>query len=734
MSKKKKVTAPLSYDPGKGRPKEYLAYLNWQEMQALQRLNGGNMERGPMGLPSFPPDWRGNPNSTGNWSGAGGTSPGGTQGGGSDSGSRGSESSPSASDSADAANAAESQQQASDTAAQQEAANKNAAEAAKTSAFAEDARKAGIGSLNVGPMQTPVKIGGGAISQAVSSATAPTSVPSGFMTPQQQMADRMNTMYSPNALKGLYSGTNAFGISDPEKRSKIQESLLGQTIELSRMGKSVGYTAAPKIATSGYVDPLKSGVVTHWTGTPQGQRIAALGARKGYGYGVAIDPAGNIAYTKQFNKEGDYPQTFHAKGYNTGTVGVATVGLGEPNPSQVASARALGKEWFNPDASVTSHGYLAGDIAAQRRAAGEKFEGRLTREGKAIASAFSGGLSDITTPSFAGVSPISGPPTTNAVVSPASMRIQQVENQYNPATTPQVMTDTSKLTYDRLRSTPDGATTEVSPEEVESLDPANRAGFENAQQMQQYSPKRGTVKQPTPEEQKRLDMQNQWQGLDLGPQNYDTDQETLDRLASVYEGAGIGPKMVQRDDYVIGDEAQTYPKYVTPETQQIVEDQERINRRGVGVIKRGMPFFGGIVSGIERLQEVFTDKDIPDYATDQKYKYMQASPEEQAAMREKYPDIRRFAVSIGDIPPNTGTQYAGGYPRKELGGKSDPYSRTSSRTSYSPSGGPVSAASDTGRSQQYYLWDLGIGIPSPGEPEYNDYQRYLRERGASAEV
>ena len=52
---KKTVKAPLSYDPGKGRPKEHLAYLNWQEMQELQRINGGNMERGPKGLPSFPP-------------------------------------------------------------------------------------------------------------------------------------------------------------------------------------------------------------------------------------------------------------------------------------------------------------------------------------------------------------------------------------------------------------------------------------------------------------------------------------------------------------------------------------------------------------------------------------------------------------------------------------------------------------------------------------------------------
>lgn len=51
----KKVKAPLTYNPGKGRPKEHLAYLNYQEMQALKRLNGNNQERGPKGLPSFPP-------------------------------------------------------------------------------------------------------------------------------------------------------------------------------------------------------------------------------------------------------------------------------------------------------------------------------------------------------------------------------------------------------------------------------------------------------------------------------------------------------------------------------------------------------------------------------------------------------------------------------------------------------------------------------------------------------
>ena len=130
MSKNKKtVTAPLSYDPGKGRPKEYLAYLNWQEMQALRRLNGNNMERGPMGLPSFPPDWKGSDTSTGNWSGAGGSTTGAGTGGGSDSG--GSESgniggvesgTTSSAASSAAAAAAASEQASSDAAAQQAAA------------------------------------------------------------------------------------------------------------------------------------------------------------------------------------------------------------------------------------------------------------------------------------------------------------------------------------------------------------------------------------------------------------------------------------------------------------------------------------------------------------------------------------------------------------------------------------------------------------------------------------
>lgn len=52
----KKITAPKTYNPGKGRPVEHLAYLNEREMAYLRSINGNNKERGPRGLPSFPPD------------------------------------------------------------------------------------------------------------------------------------------------------------------------------------------------------------------------------------------------------------------------------------------------------------------------------------------------------------------------------------------------------------------------------------------------------------------------------------------------------------------------------------------------------------------------------------------------------------------------------------------------------------------------------------------------------
>jgi hypothetical protein len=195
--------------------------------------------------------------------------------------------------------------------------------------------------------------------------------------------------------------------------------------------------------------------------------------------------------------------------------------------------------------------------------------------------------------------------------------------------------------------------------------------------------------------------------------------------------AGGPAKSVNPDEFV-------GPTYVTPEQQAIINEQERKNRYGIKGMEKIAPG-GGIVSGAEKLVKVFTGKDIADFGTDLKNRYMQAGPSERAAMREKYPDMRRFAVSIGDIPPNTGTQYASsgiadiGPERGNKGNFFPPYytDRYYADVAQNP---PRKKRRNTGQTAQYDLWDQGIDIPSPGDPDYNDYQEYLAQKGDSAEV
>jgi hypothetical protein len=657
MSKKKKVTAPLSYDPGKGRPKEYLAYLNWQEMQALQRLNGGNMERGPMGLPSFPPDWRGSEDSTGNWSGAGGTSPGGTQGGGSDSGSRGSESSPSGSDSADAAKTAESQQQAADAAAQQEAANKNAAEAAKTSAFAEDARKAGIGSLNVGPMQTPVKIGGGAISQAASAYSTPYSGVTPTMPGGGGMGQYNARRGSSVLAAGPNSGSDAFG-------NIAQGSIRG----------------VPPSAARSY-DALESDLTKR-------------------------------ALSKVYGGE-----------------------EGRTGPMQNAPSGV-----FGPRLNAGIPSYLGT----------ASMPGMITT---GMPSGYSGVVRDRN--------------TTVAYKTPESA-VETAENVTNVFKTPPPADSISEMTD--YVETPFETNVPYTP---------YRPTFAAGTYTTPYNPDSPI----SAAEQAAIDRQYQYMGIsapgyDL-PNNYNTDQETLDRLAGVYEGSGFGqeppyegvaatvipskynypvkpdgtpytaedianlPPEIQKAHYeaLMAERMGRVPYNLTEEQRQKMAVAKGVGRvinyspitRGfVGITKLAGAGLGALPGAVgefgEGLAEAGRQIGSPGEAVED---YETASPLKQVQMEVLAGRPNRMP---GTSFARAGEQYAGGIPVQELGGKSDPYSRTSSRPSYSPSGGPISAASDTGRSQQYYLWDLGVGIPSPGEPEYNDYQRYLRERGASAEV
>jgi len=207
----KKITAPHSYDPGKGRPQEYLAYLNAREMAYLRSINGNNMERGPRGLPSFPPKDAigsssnapskspassgvgrdssrgigqgaggaaigrgpsgGSPSGGGNLGGGGKgapgsspSSPGGLRGAGGNygpgSGKPGTTSSPGGYKGPSSPMGGQGPSFSRDTEARQEAQVRDAIKAVKnTPAFRNDASSGGIRTLSVGPMGTPVNVG-----------------------------------------------------------------------------------------------------------------------------------------------------------------------------------------------------------------------------------------------------------------------------------------------------------------------------------------------------------------------------------------------------------------------------------------------------------------------------------------------------------------------------------------------------------------------------------------------
>jgi hypothetical protein len=211
----KKITAPHSYNPGKGRPQEYLAYLNAREMAYLRSINGNNMERGPRGLPSFPPEDAigsssnapskspassgvgrdssrgigqgaggaaigrgpsgGSPSGGGNLGGGGKGAPGGAPGSspsspgglrgaggnyGPGSGKPGTTSSPGGYKGPSSPMGGQGPSFSRDTEARQEAQVRDAIKAVKNSpAFRNDASSGGIRTLSVGPMGTPVNVG-----------------------------------------------------------------------------------------------------------------------------------------------------------------------------------------------------------------------------------------------------------------------------------------------------------------------------------------------------------------------------------------------------------------------------------------------------------------------------------------------------------------------------------------------------------------------------------------------
>lgn len=666
---KKKITAPLSYDPGKGRPKEYLAYLNWQEMQALQRLNGGNMERGPRGLPSFPPDdaiGSGQTPGSGNLTGSpGGTSvgagPGGDVGSTTESGNiggAGTSTSTTSSAASSAASSSAASANTADTAAQQAAAINNAASAARNAALSEDARRAGIGSIEVGPMRTPVNIGSGAISAAVQagiqqaySGVSPTMPGGGGMGQLNARRGSLTTAVGPA------TGVDAFG-------NIATGSLWGTSPSVARRYDSLENDLARRSLSEAF-------------GAPEEQESYYQNAPSGI-YGPRATPS-VPSYMKTMSMPGmittgvpsDYSGTIRQK--NT------TVAYKTPDPNVTTAYKT-------PDTSVTDY------VPTQFET-----EVSYTPYRPTIASG------TYTTP-YNAPSPITADEQRKIDVQYQNMGIDNYANVIaGPKSTEKLK---SVFASYGIGETP--AENEIANVEEQYREQPNGA-------VDQYTkldvaPGEGYITHIDGTPFTAEDIAN------LPP---DIKQEYMDKMRWARMTDEPYPLTTEQKIKVGAVGAITRPITGNPLVRAFTTASDLIGT-GLGYLKGPVGEFGEqLKTASERLSK--PAQAVADYE--------RLNPLQKAQLAANAGQTYQYG---------TGTSVAGGTPTQELGGKNyqSPlyiYGSSPYLNKYEADfGGAKKGSSDLRK--QYLLWDKGIGIPEPGDPDYNDYMKYLKSRGTSAQV
>lgn len=691
MSKKKKVTAPLSYDPGKGRPKEYLAYLNWQEMEALRRLNGNNTERGPMGIPSFAittGTTTGTTVSTGVGAGSG---VGDREGSGSDSGSRegGSTTSPGATASTTGTTAGT---QSSDTAAQQAAETKNAADAAKTSALTEDARKAGIASINVGPMQTPVQIGSGAISQAVASAI-PT-MPGGGGMGQYNARRGSSTM-----AVGPTSGVDAFNniatgsrYGTPPSAARAYDSLESDLNRRALTRVMTSESSAPSISSAssapsitpnapgGVFGPRISMDRTYYPDAPVG---ATVGPRR---YSTP-DLSESAGYASEFD------------------------GIGGPTDRQVTDA--IKNAAYNAYSAVSSY-FSDPSLSPSYDVANlPKLEVATPDVRNAQSMRAVGGLGIASLPGSVGSSSVQTDPRYDSAQRDlerggTATKVQMANiDRMGPFNTSHDLGKERIISVENVPEVYEGRAEQQISDVEESYRNQPGEGVYSVGEIV----REGEFSYPTNPDGTPITAE------DIAAMPYSTQAEIMDKARferMTDEEYKLTPEQKQRVAAV---------KVATAPTRGIVVKAILSGIGGLAGLAENIP--GGVGKAASTVKRGAQSLSDPAEALAD---YLRLDP----LQRQQFADRAGTGYTTG-----AGTTYAGRIPAQEPGGKGNDFGPSSygrypgySDVAYTP----PSAAEDTGRPYQYYLWDLGVGIPSPGDPDYNEYQKYRRNRGSSTDV
>ena len=715
---KKKVTAPLTYNPGKGRPKEHLAYLNYQEMQALKRLNGNNQERGPRGLPSFPPaDATSGRNNSGYGSGGSRPSSGGPGGGmmgGSGSGGP-SRTSPSSGrgdvggrdsgtrDSVGANRPSSSGVSRGDVAGRDggirnvagantpdksaiNSANRtNTLSAQKSPAFKADTGR----TVNVGPMGTPVSVKappGGKIKGAIQSVKAPqatqtvtrgVSVPAATI-PSYTSQDFLNRAKAVSRGPGVLADprqeriarTVAFsesvpGMRQPEMAAQLQKAALSgndlfnyknATPEQRDLMNRISSTGLHVSMKTGLDPRLVLGQALHESTTSKNKTRVSQLARD-YNNLFGVKATGKP-------KEWDGVITWN---------GASSV---MPTGEYYGPTQKMYNEGFRvydtPEQSLMDYGRL---IEGKYGAAG-KFDS-IAEQAKAIKA---GGYA--TDPKYA-----------KALTKSANRVSVMPDDVVAPATS------SSAGSAGLMSLVPDAVKIGVAKNYAKEIG-NDLAGYykQGIEGLRGYF---GTDA-----------------ALPAGP------VKTGTKMVSLEPGEVYGPV------------------YVNPEAQKVMREQDKLNKAGVRAAKTFTGPIGRVASAADALRKVFTGKTTTEATADLKRAYMQASPAQRAELEKSYPNLTKFASDVGETPQlgmDNYTKWAEGSglrgtPSREGGG--DNYGiaslGTRPRGDETTTPTPDTPSTPSGRRPDiYYMWDLGINIPSPSDPNYNQYQTYLAERLAA---
>jgi hypothetical protein len=174
---------------------------------------------------------------------------------------------------------------------------------------------------------------------------------------------------------------------------------------------------------------------------------------------------------------------------------------------------------------------------------------------------------------------------------------------------------------------------------------------------------------------------------------------------------------------------------VTPEAEAAQEaarvKAERARRAGGAALNLFAPPFGTIIGqGIK-----FADAQMQKLVD----RYQSSGIEERRALEDKYPNLIPRAQAMGiqsyygmdkyrDWADKAGLRAP---PSREGGKETSGIEAISPRPPRDGESNPRPNTSSGGRPEIYYMWDLGIKIPSPSDPNYTQYQTYLAERLAA---